>query len=72
VGIALIGRLHLNVGNQFQLGDRGFFSRVGTVGLHDLDLIALAFVAAIAGIWIGRVLQGVRENFFGRLDLDLH
>ena len=40
------------------------------VGLHDLHLIALALVAAIAGIRVGRVLQRIGADLLGRFDFD--
>ena len=51
--------LNFDVSDERQL----FFVDVYRVSFHDLDLIALALVSALTGIFVRRILKRVLRNF---------
>ena len=66
-GIMLSGRLDGDMSDQ---GKRGFIFS-STLGFGNLNLLAPALVAIVAGIGVRRVLQGIAGNLLVGADRDL-
>jgi hypothetical protein len=57
-------------GDMSDQGKRGFIFS-SAVGFGDLNLLALPFVASVAGTGVRRVLQGIAGNLLVGVDSDL-
>ena len=60
IGVALMGRFHLYMRDRIE----GWLFLRG-IGLHDLNMITLALMAAVSGIRVGRILEGVGGDLLG-------